>query len=220
MADYRIEERSAAIAVPLYGTDEYKQLQKPWRLASGRDGATVAGVESGELPFVPEGAPLPLQSIQGMPVASGVGLPWNRWTEIDSRKEGHFYERFAPGAFGDTLRNRSRPVIAMLDHGMDPQAGRKPLGRLSVWQDRDGLRYELAFIDAEYAKSVAAGVAAGLYGASVRFRTTSESVKRNPGRSAHNPRGLAERTVTGARLIELSMTAMPAYGGTSSSIAA
>lgn len=209
------EDRSVALETPLWGTPEHRRQK--WHLGR-RNTATVAGVEPGELPFTPDSDPLPMRGIRGGPVAHGIGLPWMRFTEIQSKREGHFYERFSPGSLD--LRSQNNAVVALLDHGLDPSAGRKPLGRLQVWNARDGLRYQLAFLDTPYAKDVAAAVREGLMGMSVRFRPTAVTENRNPGRSAYNERGIPERTIRAARLIELSVTAMPAYGGTSAKIAA
>ena len=56
---------------------------------------------------------------------------FNEWTEIDSAFEGpRFMERFAPGAFAQTLSELTPKVL--FQHGHDPQVGNKPLGRPSV----------------------------------------------------------------------------------------
>src|SRR5262249_20743981 len=164
-----------------------------------------------DVPIVPEldlgpMAPPPpqLQPIEGMPVANGLALPWMRWTTINDRS-GNFRERFASGAFIETLRNRDNPIVALVNHGNDT-AGFKALGKRSAWEGDDGLRFSLAFLKASYARDVAAGARHGLYGASVRFATKAENVNRRPGRSQANPDALEERTITAARLVEISLT--------------
>jgi Escherichia/Staphylococcus phage prohead protease len=180
----------------------------------------AAPVDIPAAPFVPSPAPGRLQPIDGQPVAEGIALPWNRWTEINSRVEGHFMERFAPGAFTKTLRDRQNPVVPLLNHGQDPQAGWKPLGRLQAYETSDGLRFSLAFLDAAYARDVAAGARAGVYGASVRFATLAERVRSRPAKSRENRLGIPERTITEAKLTEISLTPIPQYSGTKVAIAA
>ncbi len=211
---YRIETRTVALA-----DADWRLGDAPWKLPDDRSDAMLQLVESpGDLAsaFVPDSPPLPLQSRGDAPVARGVALPWNTWTTISERAAA-FRERFSPGAFRDTLRNRNYPVAALSNHGQGP-AGYMPLGKLALWESARGLEYELAFLSAPYALDVAEGVAAGLFGASVRFSTHSERVRRAPGRSAENPHGLEERTITAASLTEVSLTSFPAYSGTSAAL--
>lgn len=204
------------------GKDYWRIETRSYRLAPDRP-RSVAMVDAPAdvpvAPFMPSPAPGRLQPLNGMPVAEGIALPWNRWTEIHGR-EGHFMERFAPGALTKTLRDRQNPVVPLLNHGQDPQAGWKPLGRLQAYEAQDGLRFSLAFLDAAYARDVAAGARAGLYGASIRFATVAERVRSRPGRSTQNPLGLEERTITEARLTEISLTPIPQYDGTKVAVAA
>jgi HK97 family phage prohead protease len=227
MASWKLETRAVTLDLdwklgddnPIWRLPEDRPI---WRLPEDRSsGLSLIQSDTPETVFVPDPAPLPLSSIEGEPVARGVGLPWLRWTTINDRT-GHFRERFAPGSFTDTLRRdgRTMPPVALVNHGSDPQAGVKPLGKLTLWEASDGLRFELAFLPVDYARDVAAGIRQGLYGASVRFATLSERAKRSPGRSAENPLGLEERTITRAHLTELSMTPLPAYGGTSAVLTA
>ncbi len=211
MANYRIETRAVAAAEWRLGEDE------AWRLGEQPDSTL------GLLPdpvFVPQLPPPQLESIRGMPIATGLGLPWGTWTSI--RENGRtFREQFRAGAFGENLRSGDRnmpSVPAFLNHGQDYSAGYKPLGRLQLWEASDGLRFELAFLDAPYAHDVIAGIEEGLYGMSVRFGTLAAIVNRNPGRSRMNPDGVEEREITRARLSELSVTPVPAYPKTAATI--
>src|SRR6266540_707466 len=66
----------------------------------------------------------------GSPLLVGQFIPFNEWTEIDSLYEGHFMERFAPGAITRSLAERTPKVL--FQHGRDPEIGDKPLGKPDV----------------------------------------------------------------------------------------
>ena len=132
------------------------------------------------------------------------------WTEINSRAEGHFLERFAPGSLANTLSDPG--IRALFQHGFDPQIGDKPLGPIRSLEEReDGVHYEVDLIDASYVRDVAAGLRAGLYGSSFRFGTVREDRVRSPRRSEHNPLGLPEVTVREAFVREFGPVTFPAY---------
>lgn len=144
-------------------------------------------------------------------VMTGHFAVFNRWTKIDSWYEGTFMERLAPGAFADTLAS-SRAVKVLYDHGADPMIGNKPLGTpRSVVEDKKGVRYEVDLFDASYVNDLKPALRAGQLGASFRFRVTSEDWNNAPKRSANNPDGLPERTITGVELYEFGPVTFPAY---------
>lgn len=157
---------------------------------------------------------------EGMPALTGYAMRWGEWTEINSKHEGRFLERFARGAFKKTIRENAGRIRALLDHGYDPSVGDKPLGPLNLQEDATGLRYTVELIDTSYNRDLIEAVAANLYGASIRFGVTpsGEEWRDRPGTSAHNPKGLPERTIREARLVEVSVTPFPAYAGTSATL--
>jgi phage head maturation protease len=53
---------------------------------------------------------------------------FNKWTEINSRFEGNFLERIAPGAMRRTIAENRSSIRALLEHGQDPMVELKPLG--------------------------------------------------------------------------------------------
>jgi HK97 family phage prohead protease len=135
---------------------------------------------------------------------------FNRWATINSALEGHFLERVAPGAFRASLA-RSQPKI-LLNHGSDPQLGDKPIAVITELREDDiGAYYEAPLLDG-VPDLVVDGLAAGLYGASFRFTVERDSWERQPERSAHNPEGLPERTLTEVNLMEFGPVTWPAYG--------
>lgn len=144
---------------------------------------------------------------------------YNEWAEVRSQVEGHFLERVAPGAFTKTFaENRSRMRV-IYDHGQDRDIGRMPLGPLEdVLDSERGIDYQAPLLDAPYNHKLLPALRAGLMGSSYRFDTIKDTWKQHPGRSAHNPDGLPERTVIEAKVIELGPTPFPVYGGTSAGV--
>ena len=147
------------------------------------------------------------------PVMSGHFAVFNRWTEIDSLFEGHFMERFAPGAFTKTFKEGRERMRVLFQHGMDPQVGDKPLGPIrELSEDDEGAYYEVPLLDAPYVREgVLPGLEAGLYGASFRFSVMKEEFDRDAKPSDDNPDGLPERTVKEARVPEFGPVTFPAY---------
>lgn len=148
-----------------------------------------------------------------MTTLSGHFARFGEWAEIDSRHEGNFLERIAPGAFRKTMAENRNRIRVLLSHGSDPQLGNKPLGTLEeLREDEQGGYYSAPLLDG-VPELVVSGLRAGLYGASFRFSTMREDFTQRPGKSDSNPRGLPERTLREVRLHELGPTPFPAYAG-------
>jgi HK97 family phage prohead protease len=146
----------------------------------------------------------------GMPTLHGHFAVFNRFTEIDSWMEGNFMERIAPGAFKKTFREQTPKVL--FQHGQDPQIGDKPLGPVEMLsEDSTGAAYEVPLLDTAYNRELIPGLEAGLYGASFRFSVVREEIDEEPEPSDDNPRGLAERTIKEARVMEFGPVTFPAY---------
>jgi hypothetical protein len=62
------------------------------------------------------------------------------------------------------------------------------------------------------------GLRAGTYGASFRAKLVKDKFNPKPGRSARNPEGIPESTVTELQLREFGPVALPAYGDTTAEI--
>jgi HK97 family phage prohead protease len=152
------------------------------------------------------------------PVLFGHFARYNEWTEIRSSYEGHFMERFAPGAFKKTLAEQRDRLRVLFQHGNDPDIGDKPIAELrDVGEDEEGAYYEARLFDGLPAL-VMSGLRAGQYGASHRFSVLREREEKRPERSEHNPDGLPERTVTEARLFEVGPVTFPAYAGATAGV--
>ena len=157
-----------------------------------------------------------VRSVNGMPVLHGRGAVYNEWTEINSRVEGHFMERFAPGAFSETIDRQREKIRCLFNHGQDPSIGMKPLGPITGLEERDdGVHYEVQLLDTPYNHDLVPGLKAGLYGSSFRFGIVK---KNDVKRDVSNEKGILERTVTKAYMRELGPTPFPAYGGTSAAV--
>lgn len=145
---------------------------------------------------------------------------FDSWYEINSWFEGNFLERLAPGAFKRTIKNRSgeSPIRVLLEHGMDPTVGDKPLGVPAVLEERDGGGYhETPLLDTSYNRDLAPALAAGAYGQSFRFQVLRDEWNEEPDPSDTNPKGLPERTIKEVRLIEIGPTVFPASPATNAS---
>jgi phage head maturation protease len=147
---------------------------------------------------------------------TGHPVVFNEWTEINSVYEGHFMERIAPGAAHRTIDENSARMKVLFNHGRDPSIGMKPLGPPEVLRE-DGYRgvyAEVPLIDADYVRdTLVPGLGAGLYGWSFRFDMVRWEDVKTPGASAHNPKGLTERTVRELTMPEFGPVTFPAYAG-------
>ena len=149
----------------------------------------------------------------GGPTLEGRMVPYNEWTEINSSVEGHFLERFAPGALARTLGARARSIRVLFEHGNDNMLGRQPIASIDEMRDEhDGAYYRASLLDGLPALLVS-GLRRGLYGSSVRFGASKLDRVRSPGRSAHNPNGIPERTIREALIKEFSVVTFPQYQG-------
>lgn len=141
---------------------------------------------------------------------------FNEWTEINSMWEGNFLERINPSAFKKTVAENRDGMRVLFQHGKDPQVGDKPLGPIESLSS--SAEYEVPLLDTSYNRDLLPGLKAGVYGASFRFQVMKEELKSEPGTSDHNPKGLPERTITEARVMEFGPVTFPAYAGASAGV--
>ncbi len=158
-------------------------------------------------------------STNGMPTLHGHFAVFNEFTEINSSYEGNFLERIAPGAFSKTIQENRDNMRVLFQHGQDPSIGDKVLGVPTVLEEDElGARYEVPLFDTSYNRDLEPGLRAGAYGASFRFKVMKEDVQRNPGKSDSNPRGLDERTIQEARVMEFGPVTFGAYESATSGV--
>lgn len=146
---------------------------------------------------------------------------FDAWYEIDSWIEGRFLERFALGSFKKTIRENRSSMVSQFDHGYDYNIGDKPLGPIEELREEDeGPYYEVPLLDTDYNRDFVLPALQGrlmdgrtlgsVLGASHRFRPIKDEWDRSPKKSAHNPEGLPERTITEVRLFEFGPVVFPA----------
>lgn len=134
--------------------------------------------------------------------------PYGNWYEINSRSEGRFLERTALGCFDHAVRSGWAGVKSLFDHG---HSDNRPLGQVTgVEETAHGARGTVKLVDAGYARDLAAGLQMGLYGSSFRFSDPVDEWSPRPGRSAHNPEGIPERTIRSVLLHEFGPVTYPA----------
>jgi HK97 family phage major capsid protein/HK97 family phage prohead protease len=133
--------------------------------------------------------------------------------------EGRFLERISPGAFRKTINENRDKIRVLFQHGRDPQIGDKPLGPIGELREDDkGVYYEVPLLDTSYNRDLIPGLREGLYGASFRFSVLKEELVSEPKRSAYNPDGLPERTLTEVKLSEFGPVTFPAYSGATAGV--
>lgn len=152
-------------------------------------------------------------------VLVGYASVFNEWATIDSW-EGKFRERVAPGAFRKTLRERGDQIQVLFNHGMDPQIGDKPLGRIrSIREDEHGLHVEVPLDDTSYNQDIKALLKSGaLRGMSFRM-----SIPKGGDDWVGLDRtgdDLPERTIREIKLLELGPVTFPAYAATQAGVRA
>ena len=154
----------------------------------------------------------------GPPILEGRMMPYDEWTEIRSTLEGHFMERFAPGALAKTMQERGSKVRAMFEHGLDNVLGRQMIADIDEMRDEpDGAYYRATLLDG-LPQLLVSGIRRGLYGSSVRYKPIKFDRVKSPVRSEHNPDGIPEVTVREAFLKEFSVTPFPAYAGATAGV--
>jgi HK97 family phage prohead protease len=150
---------------------------------------------------------------------SGIAVPFGKWTEVNSKVEGHFLERFVRGAFTQTLKEDRAHMRVLFQHGQDAVVGLRPIASIERLEETArGLEFEVALLDTNYNKEILPGIERNQYGVSVSFKVMAEHLERNPLPSRYNPAGIPERTVQGARLFEFSVVTFAQYKDTAVSV--
>lgn len=153
----------------------------------------------------------------GGPVMTGHFSVFNQWTEINSKVEGRFMERVAPGAFAKAFAENADRIRVTFNHGKDV-LGDQLLGRPTVLEEDDqGARYEVQLFEG-IPPLIMAGLRERAYGSSFRFRVTKDDFNDKPKRSAFNPEAIPERTIKEAQVFEFGPVTYPAYDGATAGI--
>ncbi len=147
----------------------------------------------------------------GAPTLFGHFSVFDTWTEINSMWEGQFMERIAPGAFKKTMRENRDGMRVLFQHGKDPQIGDKPIASIRELREDDVGAYYEAELFRSVPDLLMDGLRAGAYGASFRFRVMREEWLEDPDPTDENPRGLPERTIKEAQVLEMGPVTWGAY---------
>jgi hypothetical protein len=127
-------------------------------------------------------------------------------------------ERFAAGSLKKTLRENIARIRVYFEHGFSQKYDSEPIADLlRAWEEPDSAWFRASLLDG-VSDLLRSGLRRGLYGASVGARIVKADVNVNPGASAHNPKGLEERTYTEVQAHDFSITPRPAYASTSVSL--
>ena len=171
-------------------------------------------LSGGELVYrATEPAAMSFREEEGATVIEGRMMPYGEWTEVRSRIEGHFLERFAAGSLAKTMVERATKIRAMWEHGLDNVLGRQTIADIDELRDEpDGAYYRATLLDG-IPKLLVSGLRRGLYGSSVRFEPIKWDRARFPKRSEQNPLRLPEHTIREALVKEFSITPFPVYAG-------
>lgn len=143
------------------------------------------------------------------PVLAGHFSVFDTWYEINSLWEGNFLERTVRGAFAQTIAEDRDRMRVTFNHGHDV-LGDQVLGSIDdLREDTTGAAYEVGLFDG-IPQLIMAGLRAGVYGSSFRFRVREDSWNNEPGASDHNPKGLPERTILNVQVSEFGAVTFPA----------
>ncbi|MCZ4341525.1 HK97 family phage prohead protease [Sphingomonadaceae bacterium G21617-S1] len=163
--------------------------------------ATTDGSERRAIAVKPELRAI-TQGQDGPGTAAGYAVKFNSWTDIG----GMWRERFAPGAFTNTLAADDQ--FAVHTHDMGRVVGRRGAGTLDLRQDDLGLAFENPLPDTtdgrDLAVSIDRGDIADMSFAFIARRESWDETVSPP-----------ERTIYDAKLIEISYLAAGAYSDTS-----
>ena len=123
-----------------------------------------------------------------------------------------FTERIAPGAFGKSLRQRSKDVRLYINHNSDMVLASKRSGTLRLTEDEVGLRVEADLPDTTAARDLRALMQAGV----VSTMSFGFTVPRGGDKWSGDG---SERVLTGINLHEVSVvTGFPAYPQTEAAV--
>lgn len=153
-------------------------------------------------------------------ILEGRMMPYGEWTEVRSSVEGHFMERFAPGALAKTMREQKSRIRVMFEHGFDRMLGRQAIADIQDFEDQPDGAYYRAGLLGGLPTLMVEGLRRGLYGSSIRFSPIPGKWDRvrSPRPSEHNPLGLPEHTIREARIKEFSVVLFPQYEGATAHI--
>ena len=141
----------------------------------------------------------------------GLVVPYNVWSEVDSVMEGHFMERFAPGSLRKTFAETLSRAKGYFEHGRSRLFDRTPIMEVTrTWEEPEGPWFAATLLRG-LPEWMVDGIGRGLYGVSLGATPVKVERVRNPKPSAHNPKGIEERTYRELKAFDISLTPTPHY---------
>jgi HK97 family phage prohead protease len=133
---------------------------------------------------------------------SGLAVPYGKWSrEISEPFAPQFREKIARGAFGDV---GALDIKLLFNHDGGALLARTRSGTLRLTDTAAGLRFDADLADTTVGNDVRELIARGDLSGEMSFGFYVDKDEWNPRRT--------ERTVTAARLVELSVVVDAAYG--------
>ena len=133
---------------------------------------------------------------------SGLAIPYGKWSrEISEPFAPQFREKIARGAFGDLA---GADIKLLWNHNPGSLLARTRSGTMTLTDTAGGLRFSADLADTTVGRDVRELLARGDLSGEMSFGFYVEKDEWNPRRT--------ERTVTAARLVELSVVVDAAYG--------
>lgn len=144
-----------------------------------------------------------VEELDGTPHIRGYAAVFNEWSE----DLGWFREMIQPGAFSKTLGEAD--VRALWNHNADYVLGRNKAGTLKLFEDEQGLGYDVEPPDTQWARDLLVSIQRG----DVTQSSFGFAVVRDKWQEDED--GLIERELIELRLYDVSPVTFPAYPQTS-----
>ena len=129
------------------------------------------------------------------------------YTLLRDRDGKEFYERVMPGAFKDTIKERTDDICMLINHDWNKVVGRSN-SNLTLEEDEKGLRFELTIPNTTDGNDLLENVKIGLIrGCSFGFNIKDEETRWDEKRNFY-------RDITKVELFEITATPIPAYADT------
>jgi uncharacterized protein len=149
-----------------------------------------------------------VRDVSGKRTLFGRPIVYNSPSEMIA---GYFREILLPGCFAASLGDRTRDVIACVNHDPRQLLGRLAAGTLRLAEDADGVTVECPAPDTSYARDLIESVSRGdIRGMSFIFEVVSDAWSLSE--------GVRLRTVKKANLYEVSWVTDPAYPQTEAGV--
>lgn len=146
-----------------------------------------------------------------LPTIVGYAAVFDQPTKVRDKHNGEeltYVESFAPGAFAESLADRSVDPVALAHHDPAQVLGRVSAGTLRLREDARGLAVEIDPPNTTAGRDMVASIARGdVRGMSVGFLPRSKGLEWSP--------DFTRCVVRRATAAEVSCVTWPAYGGTS-----